>query len=316
MFMTAMRYLANRLVMFAGGLALILMTSFFAIYRLPGDPARMILGPRASAQSVEQFRESIGLNDPVVEQFQHFVTRIATLDLGESLAYRRPVVTLLSERIGPTLHLIGYAFLTLLLFAVFLPIVLRVAGLGLVDNGLRALWTGFSVAPPYVLALLTLTLMAGFLRVLPAVFERDRLSCWIAASFVLAAYPTALASRLFHDALATALLSEYSTRARAQGFSDAAILLREALVNALTAPVSAIANGLAYFFTGTFFVEVAFGVGGIGSLTYEAIQSKDMTVLAGVCLLFAVVISALSAVLDLAQHLLNPRLRRSHEWQR
>jgi peptide/nickel transport system permease protein len=111
------------------------------------------------------------------------------------------------------------------------------------------------------------------------------------------------------------MLSEYATRARAQGFSEGAILLREALVNALAAPVSAIANGLAYFFTGTFFVEVAFGIGGIGSLTYDAIRNKDITVLAGVCVLFAFVISAISAVLDLAQHVLSPRLRRSDEWQ-
>jgi ABC-type dipeptide/oligopeptide/nickel transport system permease component len=302
-------------MMFAGGLALILMTSFFAIYRLPGDPARMILGPRASAQSVEDFRQSAGLNDPVARQFWHFVGKVATLNLGESLAYRRPVVALLRERMGQTLQLIGCALLMLLFFAVLLPIGLRAAGLDSADNGIRALWTAFSAAPPYVLALLTLTVFAGFLRVLPAVFERDSIACWAAASFVLAAYPTALASRLFHDALASAIFSEYATRARAQGFSEAAILIREALVNALPAPVSAIANGLAYFFTGTFFVEVAFGVGGVGSLTYEAIQNKDMTVLAGVCLLFAVVISALSAALDLAQHLLNPRLRRSHEWQ-
>ncbi len=313
--MAMMRYATNRLVLFAGGLALILMTSFFAIYRLPGDPARMILGPRASAQSIEEFRQSAGLSDPVVRQFERFVAKVVTLDLGESLAYRRPVVALLRERMGQTLQLIGCAFLMLVFFAVVLPIGLRAVGLGFVDNGLRALWTAFSAAPPYVLALLTLTVFAGFLRVLPAVFERDRIACWLAASFVLAAYPTALASRLFHDALTSALRSDYATRARAQGFSEAAILFREALVNALPAPVSAIANGLAYFFTGTFFVEVAFGVGGIGSLTYEAIQNKDMTVLAGVCLLFAVVISALSVALDLAQHLLNPRLRRSHEWQ-
>jgi peptide/nickel transport system permease protein len=313
--MAIIRYVRNRLLLFIGGIVLILITSFFAIYRLPGDPARMILGPRASAESVVQFRKDAGLNDPVIKQFARFVGRVALLDLGESLSYRRPVLALVRERSGQSLQLIGYAFLILLVFAVVLPVCLQAAGVGLADNILRTVWTGLSAAPPYVLALLTLTLLAGSLRVLPAVFETDRLSCWLAAGFVLAAYPTALASRLFHDALAAAMLSEYATRARAQGFSEAAILLREALVNALAAPVSAIANGLAYFFTGTFFVEVAFGIGGIGSLTYEAIRNKDITVLAGVCVLFAFVISAISVILDLAQHLVSPRLRRSHEWQ-
>jgi peptide/nickel transport system permease protein len=313
--MAIFRYVRNRLLLFIGGIALILVTSFFAIYRLPGDPARMILGPRASAESVAQFQKDAGLNDPVLTQFVRFVGRVGVLDFGESLTYRRPVLALVNERIGQSLRLIGYAFLIMWVFAVILPVCLRASGGTLADDGLRALWTGLSAAPPYVLALLTLTLLAGSLRVLPAVFEPGRLSCWLAAAFVLAAYPTALASRLFHDALAAAMLSEYATRARAQGFSEGAILLREALVNALAAPVSAIANGLAYFFTGTFFVEVAFGIGGIGSLTYDAIRNKDITVLAGVCVLFAFVISAISAVLDLAQHVLSPRLRRSDEWQ-
>jgi peptide/nickel transport system permease protein len=289
--------------------------SFFAIYRLPGDPARMILGPLASAASVSQFRDQAGLNDSVTNQFGRFVTRVVTLDLGESLTYRRAVMPLIAERSSQTMDLVGSAFITLLTFAVLVPLCLRVLGLSAFDAGLRAMWAGFSAVPPYVLALLTLTTFAGFLQVVPAVFDPDRVICWVVAAFVLAAYPTALVSRIFDDALATAMQSDYATRARAQGFSEASILMRDALINALPAPVSAIANGLAYFFTGTFFVEVAFGIGGIGSLTYDAIRNKDVTVLAAVCLLFAVVISALSTLLDFAQHLFNPRLRRSRDWQ-
>ena len=298
--------------MLVGGLALILLVSFYAIYRLPGDPARMILGPRASAESVAEFRAAAGLNAPVWQQFARFVRKVFVLDLGESLSYRRPVASLLAERSGQTLRLVGYALSLLAGFAIVLPLFLRAVGLTLVDEVLRALWAGLSAAPPYVLALLTLTLLAGVLQVLPAVFDPSRASCWGAAAFALAVYPTALTSRLFKDALLAATASEYAVRARAQGFSEAYILFREALVNALAAPLSAIANGLAYFFTGTFFVEVAFGVGGIGSLTYDAIRNKDITLLAGVCLLFAAVISALSATLDVVQMLLNPRLRRGH----
>jgi len=313
--MVFLRYVRNRVLLFVGGIALILMCSFAAIYWLPGDPARMILGPRASAESIIQFRADAGLNDPMLTQFSRFVQKTAHLDFGESLTYRRPVVGLVKERAWPTLRLIAYAFAILLVFAIVLPVGLKATGLGVVDDCLRSVWAGFSAAPPYVLALLTLTVLTGYLKMLPAVFDPGRLSCWLAAAFVLAAYPTALASRLFYDALAAATLSDYATRARAQGLSEAAILIRESLINSLTAPVSAIGNGLAYFFTGTFFVEVAFGIGGVGSLTYEAIGNKDMTVLSGICVLFAIVISALSALLDLAQHLLNPKLRRSDAWQ-
>jgi peptide/nickel transport system permease protein len=307
-----LHYAAKRLAMLAGGLVLILLVSFCAIYRLPGDPARMILGPRASAESIAEFRAAAGLNDPVAWQLARFARNVAKFDFGESLGYRRPVASLLLERSGQTLRLVTYAVSILLLFAIALPLCLRAAGLGWVDDGLRTAWAGLSAAPPYVLAILTLTFLAGFLQVLPAVFDATRPLCWVASAFVLAVYPTALTSRLFRNALLSASESEYATRARAQGFGEAYILFREALVNALTAPVSALANGLAYFFTGTFFVEVAFGIGGIGSLTYDAIRNKDITLLAGVCVLFAVAISVLSALLDLGQLLLNPKFRRGH----
>jgi peptide/nickel transport system permease protein len=313
--MIILRNFAKRFLMFAGGIVLILTTAFFAIYRLPGDPARMILGPRADAETIAQFRAQAGLDDSVWIQFARFSGRVARLDLGESLTYRRPVTDLIRERTGQTIRLVGYSMAIMLTFGVLVPVVLRASGLRFADDGLRAVWTGLSAAPPYVLALVTLTLLAGGLGLLPAVFEPDRLISWLAPAFVLAAYPTALVSRLFYDALESAMNSDYATRARAEGRDERTILLREAIVNALTAPVSAIANGLAYLFTGNFFVEVAFGVGGIGTLTYEAIRNKDVTVLAGVCLVFAVVISTLSTLLDLSQQLLNPRLRRSHAWE-
>lgn len=308
------QYLLSRLALLVGGVLLIVTTSFAVVYLLPGDPARMILGPRASADTIAQFRLDAGLNDSVGRQYLAFIDRLARLDLGESLVYRRPVLDVLRERLGRTFTLISVALAVMLVFAIIAPLLLRAGGLLWIDGLIRQSWIGLAAAPPYVLALLTLTLFAGHLALLPAVFAPDRWRCWLAAGVVLAVYPTALVSRLFANALDVEMGSDYALRARAQGFHDTSILLREAVVNASSAPLSAIANGLAYFFTGTFFVEVAFGIGGLGSLTYDAVRNKDLTLIAGVCLFFAVAISVLSFVLDLAHHALVPRLRRSHGW--
>ena len=140
--MILLRYVVKRLLMLLGGLALILFISFFAIYRLPGDPARMILGPRASAESIAEFRALNGLNDPVLTQFARFSWKVAALDLGESLNYRRPVIDLLNERSSQTLKLIGYAFSVLVVFAIVLPLCLRAAGLTAADNLIRSIWAG------------------------------------------------------------------------------------------------------------------------------------------------------------------------------
>ncbi len=307
-------YFSNRLGLFVAGVLLIITTSFAVIYLLPGDPARMVLGPRANSETVAQFRQQAGLDKGLASQYITFVARLAHFDLGDSLVYRRPVVDVIRERLGRTAALIITAVTIMLLCAVIVPVFLQAFRQVLMDDIVRQLWTGLAAAPPYVLALLTLVLFAGRLAVLPAVFDPNRWRCWLAAGLVLAVYPTALASRLFANALSVEMASDYALRARAQGHGDASILLREVLVNALSAPLSAVANGLAYFFTGTFFVEVAFGIGGLGSLTYDAVRNKDVTVIAGVCLFFAVAISGLSFVLDVAHHALVPRLRRNHGW--
>lgn len=308
------QYLLGRFALLVGGVLLIVTTSFVAIYLLPGDPARMILGPRASTDTIAQFRRDAGLNEGLGRQYLTFIGRLARLDLGQSLVHRRPVLDVMQERLGRTFTLIGVALGVMLFFAVIVPLLLRAGGLHWMDGLIRHLWIGLAAAPPYVLALLMLTLFAGRLSLLPAVFAPDLWRCWLAAGVVLAVYPTALVSRLFASALNLEMNSDYAVRARAQGFQDTSVLFQEALINASSAPLSAIANGLAYFFTGTFFVEVAFGIGGLGSLTYDAVRNKDLTLIAGVCLFFALAISLLSFALDLAHHALVPRLRRSHGW--
>jgi ABC-type dipeptide/oligopeptide/nickel transport system permease component len=220
---------------------------------------------------------------------------------------------LIRERSRYTVELILSAIGTLFLFGILIPLSLLALRLGWADATIRAFWTTLAAAPAYVLSLVTLTLFAGLLQWIPAIFEPSRVICWIAPALTLAVYPTSLVSRLFRNALESSLNSDYAFRARAQGFSEPVILIREALVNSVTAPISAFANGLAYFVTGTFFVEVAFGIGGLGTLTYESIRNKDVTVLAGVCLVFAIAVSTISMVLDVAQHILDPILRRSHE---
>jgi peptide/nickel transport system permease protein len=96
------------------------------------------------------------------------------------------------------------------------------------------------------------------------------------------------------------------------GASAFGALLREAVPNALTAALPAFANAMAVFLTGTFFVEVIFGISGLGRLTYEAISNKDITLLAALCLLFATAISMVSTLLEIVRFAIDPRLRSPH----
>jgi len=301
------RSLRDRLGRLMATMWLIVTVAFFCTYKLPGDPARMILGQKATPEAIENFRHQTGLDQPVVVQYTRFVRRAITLDLGESLVQRRPVADLIRERAGQTLILILISLLFLVLCGLAVPISLRLVEWQLPPKIYSSLWTFLAIAPPYVLSILALLGFAGWLRWVPVNFDGTRPAAWILPALVLAAYPIAVIIRLLSDQIESVLGSPFVRTARAFGYSEPQVLLRFALPNAITPATAAFANGVAFFVTGTFFVEVVFGIGGLGTLAYEAVRNKDVSVLVGVSIVFAGAICSISAVLQLLLVALDPR---------
>jgi ABC-type dipeptide/oligopeptide/nickel transport system permease component len=260
-----------------------------------------------TAAFVCAFRRTAGLDQPIATQYARFVTRAARLDLGDSLVQRRPVTSLLRERGYQTLTLLAVASALLVSFGIIVPVLLQLSKVSIVRESYAALWTLAAVAPPYVLSIVALLLVAVRLSLVPVTFEPARASAWILPAAVLAAYPIAVTIRLLNEQSAHALQSPYVTTARALGYPERDVLLRFALPNALTPAMAAIANGLAFFVTGSFFVEVVFGIGGWGTLAYEAVRNKDIAVLVGVTIIFGTAICLVSALLQLALLALDPR---------
>ena len=307
-----MRALQVRMAVFLVTVWLIVSVGFVCVYKLPGDPARMILGRQASQQSVDNFRHYAGLDQPLWRQYGNFVRRAAIGDFGDSLLYRRPVTVLIRERSRLTLLLVLYSFVVVLLAAFIVPLSLRLLRTPRIDEPFQMLATALGIAPPYILGVVLLAIFAGALGWVSVIFDPRRIKDWILPAVVLAAYPTSVVLRLFDSELGKVLHATYVLRARAMGFGSRGVLLREALPNALTAALPALANAVAVFVTGTFFVEVIFGIPGLGRLTYEAIANKDIALLSALCLVFAFAISTISALLDLGRLMIDPRLRESH----
>jgi peptide/nickel transport system permease protein len=306
------RALWTRAAFLAAALWLIVSIAFVSVYALPGDPARLVLGQRATREALATFRIRAGLEEPFYRRYLAFLGRTVRLDFGDSLVQRRPVKDLIIERAPQTVGLVLAAMASVLIFSFLLPVLLRLCQACAILRVFERFWAGVAVAPPYVLAVAALVVFAGWLNWVPAIFQPGELRSWVLPALVLASYPTAIILRLFHQQLEDALSSTYVLRARAMGFPEWQILLREVLPNALTTALAALANGLAFFVTGTFFVEVVFGISGLGGLTYEAIRNKDIALLVGLCMVFAVTITAISVALEVVLRLLNPRLREAY----
>jgi peptide/nickel transport system permease protein len=282
---------------------------FVVTYLLPGDPARIILGPRAPEEALAAFRHNAGLDLPLLVQYQRYLARVATLDFGWSYSYARPVFNLLAERGQASLRLAGIAFAITLLIGISVPLVLHSRQMR------RALVHTIHVAqliafiPPYVLATLAIIVFASWLGLTPVLFGGGSPGSWLVPAFVLSAYPTAVVINVFANRLQHELLSDYAKRARSNGFSHSYVVWAEAFPNALPATIAALANGMAFFLTGTLFIEIIFGIPGLGNLAFDALRSKDVVVLAGICLSYSGFVIAMSTSLDGALHQMPPHNR-------
>jgi peptide/nickel transport system permease protein len=307
------RAIRSRVVRLVCTLWLIVSVTFLCAYGLPGDPARMILGQRATPESIAAFRRSAGLDESIATQYARFVRRAFRLELGDSLVQRRPVVSLIEERGAQTLTLLLVSTLLLTLFGLIVPVLLRLIDSHATRASYNAIWTLLAVAPPYVLSIVALLAAAVQLSLVPVTFDPRRASAWILPAIVLAAYPIAVTVRLLNEQIDRALQMPYVTAARALGYPERDVLIRFAVPNAMTPALAALANGLAFFVTGSFFVEVVFGIGGWGTLAYEAVRNKDIAVLVGVSLVFAAGICSISAVLQVVLLALDPRAATNNE---
>lgn len=286
-----MRRFSKQILMLLLTLWLLATGVFVCLYALPGDPARLILGPQASADSVTQFRRVAGLEEPIGQQYLQYLMKLVRLDLGSSWLYRRPVATLLLERGGTTLKLVAASGALVLVASFLLPISLRLANAKHWLKAPDAVLTILATVPPYLLGICALQVFAGWLGWFPVLFEPRHWISWIIPALVLAAYPAALMFRLFDDGLERELSSAYCRRARAFGLPRVHVVLREAMPNAMAAALAGAANSIAFFVTGTFFVEVVFGIGGWGRLAHDAIRNRDLALLGPLCLIFAAIVA-------------------------
>ena len=281
------------------GLWAVVTLSFLCLYILPGDPARIVLGPQASQSSIEQFRTEHALDRPVVEQYGRYVTGLAQLDLGFSYSRRQGVAPLVVERVGSTMLLTMTALSVAIVIGLMLPLALAVRRAQRTGGAISATLQTVAFVPPYLLALAILIIATTLTNLTPVLFAPSRSATWILASLALAVYPTALLFQVFTQALEKQLGSSYALRAAATGLDHRSVVIREALPNALDAPLSALANAAAYFFTSAFFVEAVFGIPGLGRLAQDAVRVKDLALLNGVCLTYCIVVGLFAALLDL-----------------
>lgn len=301
-------------------LFLISLIVFFSVELLPGDVAQEILGRGASPEAVAALRVELGLDRPAPIRYLQWAGGFLQGDFGNSLANRRPVLQLLSDRIGNTLFLATTAACVAIPIGIMLGLASAIYRNRPFDRivSMVAL-LGISL-PEFLTAYVLVAVFAVGLGWLPAV-SMVQPSHGIADRLVLIALPTATLAlavigyilRMTRAAISSMLASSYIEMAKLKGISPYRVVVRHAFPNAFSPIINVVLMNLAYLIVGVVVVEVIFVYPGLGQLLVDSVSKRDLPVVQACGVLFATAYISLTLLADVLSILANPRARRPRQ---
>lgn len=300
--------LARRLVQSALILLGVAAITFILLYALPADPARMIAGRSATPQTVDNIRRELGLDQPLLAQFMHYLKGLLQGDLGRSYAQKTQVTTLILARLPATITLMAAGIFVEVLLGLTLGIIAALDRGGPTDRLVMAsAFVGVS-APQFVVALLLLYLFAATLGWFP-MSGYGSYSNIVLPAATLGLLGAGWYARMVRSAMIDVLNQDFIRTARAKGLSGWRIILRHALPNAILPIIAMIGIDIGQFMGGVVVVEAVYGWPGIGQLAWQAIQQVDIPIIMGVTLTSALAIILGNLAADLIAPLIDPRIR-------
>ena len=287
--------------------------SFILIHLVPGDPIRIMVGGKAPEAVVKNIDHRLGLDRPLPEQYVTFVGHAAHGDLGESIVLRRPVSSVVGERIGPSLFLLGYGTLIGIVLAVPLGIASARWRNRLPDHLTRLLTLVAFAMPPFWLGLILVrkfSLDLGWFPVsgygtgfLGHVYHLTL------PALTIGLFLASMLIRSLRASLIDILGTEYIEAVRARGASEARVVLKHSLRNALISTITVLTVNLGFLIGGAVIVEKVFDIPGMGQLLVDSIFTRDFPVVQGLTLVFGVLVVLLNLTADLAYAAIDPRVR-------
>jgi peptide/nickel transport system permease protein len=280
---------------------------FILIHMVPGDPVEVMLGEYASSADRAELRTALGLDQPLLAQWLHFVNGVMRFDFGNSLHTGRPVSELLATHFAMTLALAGTALLVALGVGLPLGVVAALnAGRGWDAAASLLAVLGMSV-PNFVLGPLLIIVFAVKLNWLP-IGGTGGPAALILPALTLGTSMAALLARMVRAALADVLAEPFVTAARARGLTEFTVIVGHACRNAALPVITVIGLQLGTLLGGAVITEIVFSWPGLGQLAVESIHRRDYPVLQGCVLVISLSYVAVNTLTDIVYAILDPRI--------
>ena len=309
---------------------------FFMVRAIPGDPAQILLGQQATQAQVEQVRENMGLDKPVIVQYGIFLADAVRGDLGDSIVTGRPVTTELLARLPATLELTAFAMLVAILVGVPVGVISAVKQYSLLDKFTSVLaligismpifwlamiliviffvnlgWLPFPgrLSTGYAVTSITGLVLVDSLLTLNFAAFWDGLKHLILPAIALGTIPMAVIMRMTRSSMLEVMGEDYVRTARAKGVVPWRVIFKHALRNAMLPTVTVIGLQAGLLMGGAVITEQIFSWPGVGQIAAESVYRRDYAMVQGVVLYGATLFVLVNLVVDVLYGVLDPRVR-------
>jgi peptide/nickel transport system permease protein len=309
---------------------------FFMVRAIPGDPAQILLGQTATQAQVQQLREQMGLDKPVVAQYGLFLRDAVKGDLGESIVTGRPVTTELLVRFPATLELTSFAMLIAIVVGVPVGVISAVKQYSMLDKITSTFALAGISMPIFWLAMVLVVIFSVNLGLLPfpgrlssgvsitsitglvlvdSLLTGNFAGFWdglehlILPAAALGTIPMAIIMRMTRSSMLEVMGEDYVRTARAKGVVPWRVIFKHALRNAMLPTVTVIGLQVGLLMGGAIITETIFSWPGVGQIAYESVNRRDYAMIQGVVLYGATLFVLVNLLVDILYAVLDPRVR-------
>ena len=293
----------------------VLLFIFVVMRILPGDPAYAILGDEAPPEALEQFRESWGLNDPLLVQFWKYAGGLLRGDLGISMANSLPILPQILRALPYTLDLTLAGLAVGLVFGIPLGIFTAQYRNTFIDYFARIFSLAGLSTPSFYLGILLIFFFSYKTDLFPVIGAGDLSDPWsrlhhlVLPALSVGLTQTAYITRVTRSSFLEVINAEYIQTARAKGLKERLVMYKHALRNALIPVISVVGIYVGILIGSSILVTIVFNRPGLGKLMVGAISTHDYTMLQAVMAMYAGIIVIVNLLTDLSYGIVDPRIR-------
>jgi len=303
-----LNYFIKRILGLIPTLLIVAVLVFLFVHMLPGDPARLLAGQDADSTVVALVRQQLGLDQPLILQFWHFISHAVQGDFGQSMVSKRPVSSEIAQRFLPTLWLTLSSMVWSVICGMAVGIISAVWRNRWPDRlGMTLAVSGISF-PAFALGMLLMQVFSVKLGWLPTV-GAGSWQHYILPSITLGAAVASVMARFTRASFVEVMQEDYMRTARAKGVCEIWVVVKHGLRNAMIPVITMMGLQFGFLLGGSIVVEVVFNWPGLGRLLVDSVEMRDYPVVQAEVLLFSLEFILINLIVDILYAAINPAIR-------